>query len=357
MWSQDYLAAPWTTEDLFTQLHTNLTNPLAGWTLYEDERLAATYPYVIYRNNLGIGRDMLLWIDITNSSTTPSNRTIRTFAFEHAAYTAGSGVLPSEILYLTGVDLETGTNLLINHGNSPNKKNMLFWFEQGVRVSAPASIFSIEPYVLPDGVTLMNTGDDGTSYPLWTSLDMYWNTNTRIGTAISNRSNASFSYYFGWERVYSERPMPYVLMSKAIAYNSNTTAGNYSIESLFFKAPRSPVPQSYTLTTRTSIFGVSTSSVVIANIPVKRIDVWSGGAAFVEGYRPEIISGEFVGTNLHVDPRGYLGEPGDLLIARTFGGALTDSFSVDGNAYRIVHSVNQGTAVGDLQLEIAMRVS
>lgn len=361
MWSQDYLAAPWTTEDLFTQLHTNLTDPLAGWTLYEDERLAATYPYVIYRNNLGTGRDVLLYIDVTQSTNGVNWVTLRSFMFETAAYTPSSAIIPDNTVYQAGTDLELNTNLLINHANTPNRKNMIFWFEQGSTRLVETTLFSIEPYVLSDGVTLMNDGDDGSSYPLWVSHYLNWSANSIKNGALFERTSGNFSVYFDAPYSYGQYPQRYTNLYNALT-NNNKVAGNYVVESLFFKAARAPEADVYTTTCRAahhSAVLVSTGTYgSVLTLPSKRIDAWSGGAAFVEAFRPEIITGQFNSGSLHVDPRGYLGEPGDILIARSFGGSLGDSFTVNSNNYRIVYSVNEGTTSANmLNVELAMRVS
>lgn len=48
MWSQDYLVAPWTASDVFSQLTQNLTNVDAGWVVFEDETAHKSYPYIIF---------------------------------------------------------------------------------------------------------------------------------------------------------------------------------------------------------------------------------------------------------------------------------------------------------------------
>lgn len=352
MWSQNYLAAPWTDEQLFTQLNTNFTDPLAGWTLYEDERLAATYPYVIYRNNLGTGRDILMYVDLTQSTNNVNNTTIRVLFFEKAAYTDGTGTAPAETYHSIGQDLDRNVNLLINHSNTPNFKNMVFWFEQGGNIWPEVSLFSIEPYVQDDGVTLLNTGDDGSSYPLWGGYGMSWNSANKVGGFYFSRDNSAFSVLFD----YPDTSLPKyttIIADHPITWNNG---GVENLTSMFFDSTRTPVQKYYTIVTRGSHYFPSSSTLYLT-LPNKRIPEWSGGATFVEGFRPEILGAYIDGSTKLVDPRGYLGEAGDLLVTRSFGGSRGDSFTSNGNSYRIVTSLDQGLASNQIKFELAIRVS
>lgn len=359
MWSQNYLSAPWTIEDLFAQLHTNLTDPLAGWTLYEDERLAATYPYVIYRNNLGTGRDVLLWIDVTTSTETAGYITIRTFLFETQDYVQGTGTFPNKVLHGTGQDTPANVNLLINHASTPNRKNMFMWFEQGTRIPAPTTLLSIEPYTLADGTTLVNTGDDGTGYPLWGNFHTFWTSSARQGGSYFSRTHASFSRYLNEDTSTSYRTYMSTSSSNPVFRNNNLNTGEI-VQSLHVDTVRSPLSRLYTMTSRGGVWsgygGYNQQTRNILNMPAKRIDEWSGAGVLYEGYRPEIVVGQHNGGSLHIDQRGYLGEEGDFILARQFGGVVSDSFTHDNKDYRIVY-VTYGTGVTDLCLSLAMRVA
>ena len=344
MWSQNYLAAPWTDGDLFDQIHDNLTNPLAGWTLFEDERAEETYPYVIYRNNQGVGRDVLFYMDLTQATTDVNEVTCRIFLFEHGNYTPGTGTIPAEVIYNTGANFSRNTNLLVNHANTPNLKSMFIWFEQAGHIWPETTLFSIEPYLLDDGVTLMNAADDGTGYPLWGSLRLVWSVANMVGGNNFNRNDSSFSTRFASTN--TSRPLR--AQSATIRPNLST------VRALFLRAPRTP-SSSYQITTRFS--GAATSSNFFTEVyPTRRIDAWAGAASFVEAYRPEIRSGALQSDIMKVDARGYLGEPGDLLITQSFGGALGDAFTIGSNNYRIVYSINEGTLNTNLVCELAMRV-
>lgn len=361
MWSQDYLAAPWTDQDLFDQLHANLTDVASGWTLFEDERATPTYPYVIYRKNLGVGRDTLLYIDITQSTSGGNFTSLRTFFMEFDSYVT-VGELPTTVVPQTGSDFDRNSNLLINHASTPNLKNMMFWFEQGGTViDSTTSLFSIEPYTLNDGVTLINTGDDGTSFPLWVSQYVNWNSAILPGGTYFNRNNVNFSIYF--PQAYHSRPnrlAMYTDNTNLYTYNNiSQTSSNRGPKSLFFRATRSPVDKLYTMKTRFADFafyGATGSAYGTLSLPHKRIDSWAGAASFVEGFRPEIIAAEVESTLLKVDARGFLGEEGDLIIAKSFGGALGDAFTVGANSYRVVYKVNEGTSYTQLNVDLAMRV-
>jgi hypothetical protein len=350
MWSQDYLAAPWTDEQLFTQLNTNFTDPLAGWTLYEDQRATPTYPYAIYRNNLGTGRDILMYVDLTQSTNNVNNTTIRVLFFEKAAYTDGTGTVPVETYHSIGQDLDRNVNLLINHSNTPNFKNMVFWFEQGSVVLPEVSLFSIEPYVQDDGVTLLNTGDDGSSYPLWGGYPMSWNNNAKVGGVYFDRTNANFSVYF------TNVQTPKVVVSlpdHPLTWNNGI---DVPYRGMFFSSSRTPVQSSYAIVIRGANYYARDEGVYLT-LPNKRVPEWSGGATFVEGFRPEIVGAYIDGSTKLIDPRGYLGEPGDLLITRAFGGAKSDSFTSNGQSYRIVSSLDEGTSSTDIKYELAIRVA
>lgn len=364
MWTQNYLAAPWTKQNVFDQLTTTLTDPLVGWTVFED-RSAEVLPYMIYRNDLGVGRDVLLWVDLTDGTYLPDHITVRTFLFEYQSYTPGSGTFPTRVMHGSAQDLPVTTNLLINHASTPNQKNMYFWFEQGTVVTSPTSLISIEPYTLDDGVTLLNSGDDGTGYPLWGSFHTYWNTNARQGDSSFDREHASFSTYLN-ESWSSTQGITYIqpeIIQTDSRFNQAFTVYDpyqaHGIRCLHLDTQRSPIDRYYTMFTRGAVFvgyANSSSNRSVPNLPSKRIDAWSGAGALFEGYRPEIITGELVGGTMHSDPRGYLGELDDFVMARNFGGVVGDSFTVDANSYRIIY-VSTGTGFNSVNLSLAIRVS
>ena len=340
MWSQDYISAPWSMEDLFDQLTTSFTDTAAGWTVHEDNT-SGEYPHIIFRSQQGTGHDVCMWIDLTTSDYVAGDIIYRVFLFEPDEYTLGTNEPPSARVYQTAGNLETGTNLLITTAGTDNKKNQIWWFEQGTWVGEPNAVFQIKPHTLSDGVTLLNNGDDGTSWPLWAGLAYAWSSQI-TGTNFS-RSASSFDTYLTRSYQSGTYLPSRLLASKNSGVSDSIQSTNYSnLGTYFLKAPRSPTNNWYAVTAKgagmniaSSVFGTNQYGTYI-RLPKKRIDAWSGGGVLTEAFRPELFSGDLSSGDYLVDLRGYIGEDGEVLIASTFGGALGDSFSLNSNEYRIV---------------------